>query len=47
VIERLWRVLTGRDTSKDFDHLSKEDRRAIHEILAATKKGLPTYFRGL
>ena len=45
VLERLWKVLTGRDTSKDFGHLSKDDRRAIHEILLATKKDLPKYFQ--
>lgn len=46
VVERLWKVLTGRDNGKEFAHLSREDRRAIHEILAATKRNLPTYFRG-
>jgi hypothetical protein len=45
VIERLWRVLTGRDESKEFSHLTKADRKAIHEILAATKPNLPAYFR--
>lgn len=45
VYRRLWEVLTGKDTSKDFDHLSPADRKAIREILIATKRGLPAYWR--
>jgi hypothetical protein len=45
VLERLWAVLTGRDKSKDFAHLSGADRKAILEILRATKPGLPAYWR--
>ena len=37
---RLDDVLSGRDTSKEFSHLTGHDRRAIREILIATKKGL-------
>jgi hypothetical protein len=45
VWRRLWYVLSGRDTSRDFDHLSAADRQAILEILLATKKDLPGYWR--
>jgi hypothetical protein len=45
VLRRLWDVLTGKDTSKDFAHLSAADRKAIREILLATKEGLPGYWR--
>ena len=40
VYRRLWQVLTGRDDSKDFDHLSDPDRDAIYDILRETKKDL-------
>jgi hypothetical protein len=45
VYRRLWEVLTGKDTSDDFAHLSPADRRAILEILRATKPGLPDYWK--
>jgi hypothetical protein len=45
VLERLWKVLTGADKSKDFAHLSAADRKAIREILVATKPNLPAYWR--
>jgi len=41
---RLWEVLSGKDRSKEFAHLSDDDRRAVREILRETKKGLPEYF---
>lgn len=41
---RLWEVLTGKDQTKEFAHLSKADRRAILEILRETKPGLPEYW---
>jgi hypothetical protein len=40
VYRRLHEVLTGRDTSPPFAHLSAEDRRAILEILLDTKPTL-------
>jgi hypothetical protein len=46
VLKRLWEVLTGKDTHKDFTHLSAADRKAIREILVATKPNLPAYWRG-
>ena len=45
VLERLGKVLTGADEGKDFDHLSAADRKAIREILVATKPNLPTSWR--
>jgi hypothetical protein len=41
VYHRLLQVLTGQDQSPDFAKLSAADRRAILEILLATKPGLP------
>ena len=45
VYRRLFEVLTGKDTSKDFAHLSAADRQAILEILRDTKLGLPDEWR--
>ncbi len=42
---RLWEVLTGKDQSHPFAHLSSEDRRAILEIVRETKQGLPAYWK--
>jgi hypothetical protein len=41
IYRRLREVLTGRDRSAAFAHLSGEGRKAIYEILCATKPGLP------
>ena len=41
---RLHEVLSGTDRSKEFEHLSDQDRAAIREILLATKKGLAASF---
>ena len=41
VYHRLFEVLTGRDQSPEFARLNGETRRAILEILLATKPGLP------
>jgi hypothetical protein len=45
IYRRLWKVLTGRDDSKQFSHLSDADRNAIYGILFDTKKGLPAYWK--
>jgi hypothetical protein len=45
VLHRLWGVLTGKDKSKEFAHLTTDDRRAILEILLETKANLPDYWR--
>ncbi|MDQ3010503.1 MAG: hypothetical protein M3X11_07350 [Acidobacteriota bacterium] len=42
---RLWDVLNGKDTSPAFARLNAEDRKAIREILLATKPNLPKYWR--
>ncbi len=42
---RLWEVLTGKDQTKEFAHLAKDDRRAILEILRETKPDLPEYWK--
>ena len=42
---RLWEVLTGKDQSPAFAALAAADRHAILEILAATKPGLPDYWK--
>jgi hypothetical protein len=45
VLRRLWEVLSGKDTSKEFAHLSAADRQAVLEILRATKPNLPDYWK--
>ena len=42
---RLWEILTGRDQSDTFAHLSTADRRAIFEILHDTHSDLPKYWK--
>ena len=46
VLQRLHEVLTGKDSSPEFASLAPERRRAILEILVATKPNLPGYWRG-
>ena len=41
VLQRIDEVLSGRDRSKEFAHLSDDDRRAVREILRETRKGYP------
>jgi hypothetical protein len=41
IYRRLLEVLTERDQSPEFARLTREDKRAILEILLATKTGLP------
>ena len=43
--QRLWEILTGKDTSPDFQNISTETKRAILEILLETKSGLPNYWK--
>jgi hypothetical protein len=45
VMRRIWEVLSGKDTSKEFAHLSATDRQSILEILRETKRALPDYWR--
>lgn len=42
---RLWEVLTGRDQSPAFARRTPEQRKAILEILLATRPDLPDYWR--
>ena len=44
VWKRLWDVLVQQVDDKRFAHLSKQDRRAIVDILRATKVDLPKYW---
>lgn len=45
IYQRLWDVLTGKDQSAEFKHLSQDVRQAIKEILIETKTGLPAYWK--
>lgn len=45
VWKRLWEALAQSNVEKQFAHLIAADRQAIVEILHATKKGLPDYWR--
>jgi hypothetical protein len=45
VYERLWKVLSGSDTSARYAKLAASDRQAIVEILRDTKTDLPSVFR--
>jgi len=47
VLRRLWDILNGRDSSKEFVHLTAADRKSILEILLATKQDLPDYWRSV
>ncbi|MFN0199463.1 MAG: hypothetical protein ACKVT0_22150 [Planctomycetaceae bacterium] len=44
ILRRMWDVLTGKDQSEKFAHLTPEDRQAIREILLATMPKLPDYW---
>jgi hypothetical protein len=43
VYERLWEILSGKETDTVYARLSLADRRAIVEILRDTKRDLPPY----
>lgn len=44
IYQRLYDVLTGRNTDKKFAKLSADDRRNLLEIVRETKKNLPAYW---
>ena len=44
-LKRLHEVLTGKDTSEAFAHLSASDRTAVLEILRETLPDLPDYWK--
>jgi hypothetical protein len=43
--QRLWDILTGKNDSEDFQKLPAGTRHAILEILIATKRDLPRYWK--
>jgi len=45
IYQRLFNVLTGKDTDPKFTKLSSDDRRNVLEILRATKPNLPGYWK--
>lgn len=45
IYQRLFNVLTGKDTDAKFAKLSADDRRNVLEILRATKPNLPSYWK--
>jgi hypothetical protein len=45
VYKRLWAALAGGDANPKFARLACQDRQAVAEILVATKRGLPEYWR--
>jgi hypothetical protein len=47
IYHRFWEVLSGRDTSASFNHLSPADRKAILEILQETKPDFAAFVKQL
>ena len=45
IYKRMWSILSGADRQEVYGRLSAADRRAIVDILRATKKDLPSYFQ--
>src|SRR5688572_21399261 len=45
IYRRIWAVLSGSVADPRYAHLLLADRKAIVEILVATKPGVPDYFR--
>jgi hypothetical protein len=45
IYQRLWEILNGKDDTETYARLKPSMRRAILEILAATKKDLPDYWK--
>ena len=41
---QLWSILSGKQQSKEYAHLSNDLRRAILDILRATKPDLPEHW---
>jgi hypothetical protein len=44
---RFWEVMSGKDTSSEFTHLSPADRTAILEILKETKPDFADFVKQL
>lgn len=47
IYRRFWEVLSGKDTSASFNHLSSADRKAILEILQETKPDFAAFVKQL
>ena len=45
IYQRLFDILTGKDTNSDFESISHASKRAILEILRETKSDLPAYWK--
>ena len=45
IYQKLYDVLSGKNTDPKFARLSAEDRKNVLEILRDTKSGLPAYFK--
>jgi hypothetical protein len=45
VYQRLWRVLSGEERRAPYSSIAAADRKAVVDILRATKKDLPAYFK--
>jgi len=45
IYQRLYDILTGKDTTPKFAKIAQADRQAIIEILRETKPALPAYWR--
>ncbi|MDX1981671.1 MAG: hypothetical protein SFV51_15490 [Bryobacteraceae bacterium] len=44
VYQKMWQILSGRERSARYARLTAADRRAVIEILRATKPGLPAVY---
>jgi len=44
IYQRLWNIFTGVEATPELLHLTKKKCRAVVEILAETKSGLPAYW---
>jgi hypothetical protein len=47
IYERLWDILSGKDTAAEWQKIPDETRQAIREILVDTKPGLPDYWKAV
>lgn len=45
IFRRIWDILSDKDKSKEYAHLTSSDRKAIKEILSETVSGLPEYWK--
>ena len=45
--QRLWDILTGKDTAAEWQKIPDETKQAIREILADTRPGLPDYWKAI